>query len=128
MNPTKIVNVRGARWDPETIYIGRGSEWGNPFVHVGVRTKFPDTIVVADRAAAIEAYRQHLWQRIKTEGVPLVYALESLYGAHLGCYRAPLPCHGDVLAAAAEWAHNEIHLLEQDEAYMPNYVTHSLSK
>lgn len=86
----EVVNIRAQRAD---VYIGRGSPWGNPF-RIG-----PD----GPREEVIEKYRQYLWQRIKTDP-SLIDKLIALDGKSLGCYCAPLPCHGDVLAKAIAWA------------------------
>ena len=44
-----------------------------------------------------------VWERIKSGELSLV-RLASLAGRTLGCWCAPQPCHGDVLAEAAKWA------------------------
>lgn len=88
-----VVNKHREGFD---VYIGRGSEWGNPH-HV-------DDV---GREQAIELYRQDLWARIRDEGYPLINRLAQLRGRRLGCYCAPKPCHGDVLVEAAEWAARE---------------------
>ncbi len=80
---------------PYDVYIGRGSKWGNPYSHSFEPTKHP-TIQVPTRADAITSYREYLlndW-RLKAD-------LPELRGKVLGCYCAPLPCHGDVLAELA---------------------------
>lgn len=78
---TRVVNMRT---EPCTVYIGRPSKWGNPFkvYPIGGRT----------REQAISQYREWI------QGQPeLLTALPELEGQKLGCYCAPLPCHGDVL-------------------------------
>ena len=75
------------------VRIDRRTKWGNPF-RVGTD---------GDRAAVIEKYRRWLWRKIQREEVNL-YELADLDGCELGCHCHPLPCHGDVLARAAEWA------------------------
>lgn len=74
---------------PNSVYIGRPSKWGNPFViGVGGRT----------RQQAIDEYRRYLWRN-----QDLMDALLELAGKNLVCHCAPLPCHGDVLKAAVAW-------------------------
>jgi len=75
------------------VVIDRTTKWGNPF-RIG-----PD----GERAGVIEKYRRWLWRKIRQEEVNL-YELADLHGCDLGCHCKPLPCHGDVLARAAEWA------------------------
>jgi hypothetical protein len=82
-----VVNLRRQEYD---VYIGRGSKWGNPFSHLP-RSEAPWK--ASDRPDAIRRYAD--W--IPTQP-NLMAALSELAGKRLGCYCAPLPCHGDVLA------------------------------
>lgn len=68
------------------VYIGRPSKWGNPFI-IGKD---------GDRSAVIAKYETWLMRQTH-----LVKALPELKGKTLGCFCAPLPCHGDVLARLA---------------------------
>jgi hypothetical protein len=65
------------------VHIGRGGRWGNPFV-IGRD---------GDRAEVIAKYER--WLLTQPE---LLAALPQLRDRTLGCWRAPRPCHGDVLA------------------------------
>jgi hypothetical protein len=95
--------------DPYDVYVGRGrdprtgepGEWGNPYSHRPSRV--PGVIVVPTVEEAIERYRLHLWAEIRSERLSLA-RLAALDGKALGCWCAPAPCHGEVLAAAAAWA------------------------
>ena len=81
---TTVVNKRKHDYD---VYIGRGSIWGNPYV-IGKD---------GTRAEVLDKYRQYL------ESSPdLLLQVYSLRGKTLGCYCAPLPCHGDILAEYAD--------------------------
>ena len=81
---TVVVNLRYADCD---IRIDRTSRWGNPF-KIGLD---------GDRAAVIEKYRRYL---ARCPG--LLADISTLRGKRLGCWCAPLPCHGDVLKEAAD--------------------------
>ena len=76
-----------------TVLIDRRTKWGNPF-KLGVH---------GSRDEVIARYRADLWRRIRTGEVSLE-ELAGLNGCWLACWCEPLPCHGDVLAKAAEWA------------------------
>jgi Domain of unknown function (DUF4326) len=76
-----VVHRNRQRYD---VYIGRGSKWGNPY-KIGRD---------GDRAEVVALYERH----IREERPDLLAALPELYGKALGCYCAPLRCHGDVLA------------------------------
>ena len=76
-----------------TVLIDRRTKWGNPYLVTSRLT----------HAEAVARYRVHLWQRIRAGEVSLE-ELAELHGCWLACWCEPLPCHGDVLARAAEWA------------------------
>ncbi len=87
------------------VYVGRGRDprtgepgrWGNPF-RIGRD---------GNRAEVITEYRRWLWAEIEAGRVELA-DLASLDDRRLGCWCSPQPCHGDVLAAAAHWAMEQI--------------------
>lgn len=88
--------TKGWRMPPNTVYVGRGSTWGNPF-RVGM-------VGVPDNATAVERFRRlidrpesHRYfvftrERIKTD----------LQGKNLACWcKDNEPCHADVLLELA---------------------------
>jgi hypothetical protein len=99
-----VGSVVHCRREPYDVYIGRPSQWGNPFSH----KRGADAFVVGSRDEAIEAYRRWLWKRIEIEGETFVRALAELHGKTLGCWCAPKRCHGEILVAAAAWATRKI--------------------
>jgi hypothetical protein len=78
-----VVHCKKHKYD---IYIGRPGKWANPFV----------IDVDGTRREVIEKYRQHL---MSNPG--LLASLPELKGKVLGCWCAPRPCHGDLLAELA---------------------------
>lgn len=90
--PLRISVVRNKKKNEEyDVYIGRGSPWGNPF-EIG---HGPDG---DSREDVIAKYLEHFEKEILPN--PRRHAaLLSLRGYRLGCFCAPLPCHGDILAA-----------------------------
>ena len=76
-----------------TVLIDRRTKWGNPF-RIGRD---------GSREQVIACYRADLWRRIQAGEVTLE-ELAELDGCWLACWCEPLPCHGDVIARAAEWA------------------------
>ena len=94
---TTVVNLNDYQHDNFgsgcLVVIDRTTKWGNPF-RIGKD---------GERAEVIEKYRRWLWEKIQREEQDL-YELADLQGCELGCHCHPLPCHGDVLARAAEWA------------------------
>jgi hypothetical protein len=92
-NAVLVVNINtdrktiaAARQNGSYVYIGKTSPWGNPF-QVGWD---------GDLQEVVDKYRD--W--IKTQPTLMAETL-SLRGKILGCYCAPRPCHGNVLAELA---------------------------
>lgn len=83
---TRVVNLNR---EPCTMRIDRTTIFGNPFRIGPGRT----------REQAIAEYGA--WVTTQPQIVEL---LPQLRGQVLGCHCAPLPCHGDVLAALADAA------------------------
>ncbi len=104
---TTVVNMKhrsdlraaldGADEHGDTVRIDRRTRWGNPFL-IGRH---------GSREEVIERYRVWLWDKVKGGEIPLA-ELAALNGKTLACHCHPLPCHGDVLAKAAAWAHARI--------------------
>jgi hypothetical protein len=76
---TVVVNMREEDYE---VYIGRPSKWGNPFV-IGKD---------GTRKEVIVKYRKYIMTR-----KDLLESLHELEGKRLGCFCAPMACHGDVL-------------------------------
>lgn len=89
--PGRVVHCRRERYD---VYIGRPSRWGNPFTLPKGVQRSPNA--ARARAAVIAKYEE--WLKAQPE---LLAALHELRGKRLGCFCAPLPCHGDVLLRLA---------------------------
>lgn len=79
----RVVHCKRGSFD---VYIGRPSKWGNPF----------RLAKESDRAEVLVQYEAWLMQQPK-----LLAQLHELRGKTLGCWCAPKPCHGDVLARLA---------------------------
>jgi len=97
----RIVPVVHCKRESYDVYIGRPGPWGNPF-----RLRAED-----ERGATLDRYRAWLWEGIVNGDITL-QSLAALHGKTLGCWCAPRPCHGDVLSAAAAWAHDALRLYE----------------
>lgn len=95
MTPKRIQRKRtkGWRMPPNTVYVGRGSKWGNVFIQ--------GSLGVPDAAEATALYRQEIttrggsWQDLR-------FDLPQLRGKNLACWCAlDRPCHADVLLELA---------------------------
>lgn len=78
----KVLNKRNTEITPNSVYIGRGSKWGNPFILNENTT----------RKEVVKKYEIYL-----LANPDLLKALYELKGKDLVCYCAPKECHGDVL-------------------------------
>lgn len=96
---TTVVVHKGKQ--PYNIYIGRSRStpmhWGNPFSH---NPQYG--IECADRKAAVGCYRSWLlgnaFHHVQPERRQWILDhLPELRNKVLGCFCAPLACHGDVL-------------------------------
>lgn len=83
---TTVVHCKKDHYD---VYIGRGhnSIWGNPY-------KIDKT---HSREEVIKLYEEYV-----RNNPFLMSKVKELKGKILGCWCAPLPCHGDVLAKIAD--------------------------
>lgn len=81
---TEVVNIRHESY---SVLIDRRTKWGNPF-----RLDRDGT-----RAEVIAKYKA--WIQTQPQ---LLASLHELKGQRLGCWCAPLACHGDVLAELAD--------------------------
>lgn len=98
MAQTTVVNMKDPTFTYD-VFIGRPSKWGNPY-KIGLD---------GDRAAVIAKYREWLRQHPTLDP-------RELRGKVLACYCAPLPCHGDVLAAFADCEHPNTHTVRTGES------------
>ncbi len=92
MKQTTVVNQyrigRVPKGSPEHAYIGRKSPFGNPYI-IGMH---------GNRQQVIAKYRAYFERRMR-EHPGFRQQVEGLRGKTLICFCAPLPCHGDVIAA-----------------------------
>lgn len=91
--PGKVVHCKKEEYD---VYIGRPSQWGNPFTHIADK-KTLAYFVVTSMQDAIDKYRS--WILTQPE---LIAQLPLLKGKTLGCWCKPQSCHGDVLLQLIE--------------------------
>jgi hypothetical protein len=106
---------------PNTVYVGRGTDWGNPFIPGkrfndlalwiainGVMTREQidewhanDGFLVRDGQHALECYRKYAAWMIRDTDVRWAW-LVNLVGKNLACW-CPLdqPCHADILLELA---------------------------
>ena len=85
---TRVINIKTETCkSSDYVYIGRPSIWGNPF----------SITENCRRSESLRRFFKYLQNHPK-----LVEQTLELSGKILGCYCAPLPCHGHILAALAD--------------------------
>lgn len=100
--PVRIQRKRTKGWRmPEgVVYVGRGTQWGNPF-RVGPANSMP--IKTYSRQEAIDKYRDEIMRRNGgIVGFNEFWIRRHLAGKDLACWcPLDLPCHADVLLELA---------------------------
>lgn len=102
----EAVNLRKNAYN---VYIGRAGKgksgyYGNP-VAVG-RQCGQCGHVHRTGASTLPCYVKYVEARFERDLEFKEAVMSDLYGKKLGCFCKPNPCHGDVLAAIANWANN----------------------
>lgn len=88
MAEPRVVHCKKDRFD---VYIGRPGIWGNPYT-IGPDGTREEVIALFEKTL-LESPGPH-WAKLRSK-------LPELAGKTLGCWCAPLPCHGDVLLRLA---------------------------
>lgn len=85
---TKVIDMKtapkGWKTDPNYVYIGRPSKWGNPY-----------TVSGYGREGCIKKFTEGMSAELKQ-------SVGELKDKILVCYCKPFACHGDVLAKLAD--------------------------
>lgn len=98
---TKAVNKNQEGY---TIYVGRGSKFGNPYTHKELE-KTKASVKCKSRKEAINKFKLWIYGIEKIEGLtPPSYEeiVNELKGQILGCFCLPKECHATFLAEVAE--------------------------
>lgn len=111
--PTRIQRRRAKGWKmpPNTVYVGRPTPWGNPFI-VGERPDRNDE--PWSREKCVEMFRFTMCatdrEGIFTDFEMCEIDLRTLRGKNLACWcRLDRPCHADVLLELANRIEGDTH-------------------
>lgn len=110
---TQVIHIRNApkafKNNPDYVFIGRGSIWGNPYrmrkcptlknksLPQAVTEKIAALYAIQERQRVINAYHAYL-----NCNADLQAHLHELRDKILVCYCSPEACHGDILIKAVE--------------------------
>lgn len=91
----------------KSVYIGRPTLWGNPFVNQYVALKYHWKYLGVSTVDPVKAHKEWLegtnWQDFcKDRRRKVLEKIGELKGKVLRCYCKPQPCHGDYLAELAD--------------------------
>jgi len=113
---TRVVHCKKEKYDE---YIGRPTNWGNPWTH---RTSKVTDRIVESREEAVNNYRAWLlgedFQNVlQRQRAWILKNLPILEGKTIACWCHPKACHGDVL----------VEILEQEKR-SPGFIASLLKK
>jgi hypothetical protein len=108
--PERIQRKRTAGWKmpPNTVYVGRPTDYGNRYV-IGREIEHIDCKIVAPSDAKIATMLYREWIEWQFSHFPSWRGIirRDLGGKNLACWCAPgQPCHADVLLELANEPHN----------------------
>lgn len=102
-----VYNRRIETHNKNDFYIGRGSVLGNPYSHIKDR-KTKAIYEAKDRDDAIDKY-SHYFDLMYGSNKAFTQAVDDIYevykngeDVYLGCFCAPLRCHGEVIKGKLE--------------------------
>lgn len=84
------------------IYVGRGSDLGNPYTSIQGRETLAE-FVVDSRKESIECFKNYLLKCIEEKEEKVCNSLNYIYklalesDVYLACYCSPRSCHGDII-------------------------------
>lgn len=99
--PIRIQRMRAKGWimPPNTIYVGRGSRWGNPFP---IGKEGPLGRIAPDNLGAVGMFEDMLVDPEMRQITGYPSDLSELRGKNLACWCGlNHPCHADVLLEMA---------------------------
>lgn len=102
MRPVRIQRKRTKGWKmpDNTVYVGRGSKWGNPWFLEGNLVKYKDPkngATFLEGTGNVQTIIGLYKDRVSIKGL-----LDDLRGKNLACWCAlDQPCHADVLLEIA---------------------------
>lgn len=105
--------TRGWRMPENTVYVGRGTRWGNPYkFYEFIYVDGPDDPITPDmvkqaRQIVCELFEEGIedGDLDNLDGTTLAEWLEPLRGKNLACWCPPgQPCHADILLRLANTA------------------------
>lgn len=102
---TKVIHIKDApagwRQNPEYVFVGRPSKWGNPYKLTDAAPSWNEN---QKREYVVSRYHALMQKRLMEDTDKQTWreAVRKLRGKTLLCYCAPALCHGHVLALCAD--------------------------
>ena len=102
MHKIKVVNKSVHAPTDSDVYIGRGSNLGNPYTSKDLG-KTKAEFQATNKEESLNSYKDYLNQKIKSGNNIICDELNKIYlmslkgDVNLVCYCAPKGCHGDII-------------------------------
>ena len=103
----KVIHKKDSDKYENVIYVGRGSELGNPYTSLQGRETLAE-FVVDSRRESIAMFKEYLLDCINKKDEKVCNSLNHIYilalksEVYLSCYCKPKSCHGDVIKEIIE--------------------------
>lgn len=103
----KVIHKKDTDKYKNVIYIGRGSNLGNPYTSIKNRETLAE-FTVDSRVESVECFRKYLNDCIEIRDEKACDELNQIYklaikeGVFLSCFCKPKSCHGDIIKEIVE--------------------------
>jgi hypothetical protein len=100
-----VVNKHAHKATEQDIYVGRGSDLGNPYTGTKPLESTKAMFQAKSREESIELYKSWIQEKIRVKDKAVCKALNEIYlrsvrgPVNLVCFCKPKACHGDVIRA-----------------------------
>jgi len=103
----KVIHKKDSDKYKNVIYVGRGSDLGNPYTSIQGRETLAE-FVVDSRGESIAMFKEYLLDCINKKDEKVCNSLNHIYSlslkseVYLSCYCKPKSCHGDIIKEIIE--------------------------
>lgn len=103
----KVIHKKDTDKYDNVVYVGRGSDLGNPYTSIQGRETMAQ-FVVESRKESIESFKKYLFDCIDKKEEKVCNMLNRIYimsmkgDVYLSCYCSPKSCHADVIKEIIE--------------------------
>jgi len=98
----KVIHKKDTDKYDNVIYVGRGSNLGNPYTSIQGRSTLAE-FVVNSREESVQCYKDYILDCIEKKDEKICNSLNQIYtqatngDVYISCYCKPKSCHGDII-------------------------------